>query len=310
MSSADGLRTLATGLQLPEGPIGMSDGTFLVCEVLGGCVSRIHADGRREVLARPGGGPNGAAIGPDGRVYVCNNGGITPAEIAVLMSDAEDATDPGPPSGRIEVIDPASGAFSVLYSHCDGTHLVAPNDLIFDAGGGFYFTDFGSLKVRRPQPGAVYYARPDGSAIARVAAGLERANGVGLSADGRTLYVAETYSGSLWAFDVIAPGVLARGTGTRCGGRLLYRDPQVQFDSLAVDAEGFICVATTHRGSVARIAPDGSECTHFDVPGQGVTNVCFAGPDLRTAAITEVSAGVLLAIRWPCPGLPLHFLNE
>ena len=104
---------IATGLQFPEGPVVMPDGSIVVVEVKRGTISRIdETDGSIEIVAQPGGGPNGAAIGPDGLLYVCNNGGFT-------WSDARGLTVPGLAaedysSGRIERIDIETGEVDVL----------------------------------------------------------------------------------------------------------------------------------------------------------------------------------------------------
>ena len=66
------MRVLAEGLQFPEGPVALDDGSVLLVEIAAGTLTRIAADGTKTVAARPGGGPNGAAIGPDGRGYVAN----------------------------------------------------------------------------------------------------------------------------------------------------------------------------------------------------------------------------------------------
>jgi gluconolactonase len=68
--------TVASGLRFPEGPVAMPDGSVLVVEIERGTLSRISADGTVDVVAACGGGPNGAAVGPDGKVYVTNNGGF------------------------------------------------------------------------------------------------------------------------------------------------------------------------------------------------------------------------------------------
>ena len=69
-------RTLATGLKYPEGPIAMPDGSVVLVEIAGGTLKRVWPDGKVDTVADVGGGPNGAAIGPDGRIYVANNGGV------------------------------------------------------------------------------------------------------------------------------------------------------------------------------------------------------------------------------------------
>ena len=70
------IREITTGLKYPEGPVAMDDGSVIVTELQGGSLVRVQPDGSKEVVAETGGGANGAAIGPDGMMYVCNNGGI------------------------------------------------------------------------------------------------------------------------------------------------------------------------------------------------------------------------------------------
>ena len=70
------MREVTSGLQFPEGPVWMEDGSVLVVEIRRGTLTRVAPDGTKTVVAETGGGPNGAAIGPDGKVYVCNNGGF------------------------------------------------------------------------------------------------------------------------------------------------------------------------------------------------------------------------------------------
>jgi len=49
---------VADGLAFPEGPVAMADGSVIVVEVAGGRITRCWGDGRKEILAEPGGGPN------------------------------------------------------------------------------------------------------------------------------------------------------------------------------------------------------------------------------------------------------------
>ena len=69
---------MAEGLEFPEGPIAMGDGSVILTEIHRGTLTRVWPNGRTEVVAQTGGGPNGAAIGPDGAVHVTNNGGASP----------------------------------------------------------------------------------------------------------------------------------------------------------------------------------------------------------------------------------------
>src|SRR5437763_4031180 len=69
-------RPLTDALEFPEGPVALADGSVLLVEIAAGTLTRVAPDGTKTVVARTGGGSNGAAIGPDGRCYVCNNGGF------------------------------------------------------------------------------------------------------------------------------------------------------------------------------------------------------------------------------------------
>src|SRR5215510_5447222 len=125
---------IATGLEFPEGPVCDRDGVVYVVEIRGGRVRQIVPDGTMSVFAHPGGGPNGAARGPDGALYVTNNGGFAWHD-GLPIGPAPDYE-----TGRIEHID-VHGNVERLYFACDGIQLSAPNDLVFDVEGNFYFTD-------------------------------------------------------------------------------------------------------------------------------------------------------------------------
>lgn len=305
------LRELATGLAFPEGPVVLPGGDLLVTELAAGRLSRVPATGGApEVVAAPGGSPNGAALGPDGRVYVCNSGGwrwTTLGDLRLpgdhLGTRADDYI-----GGRIQVLDLGTGAIDDLYTEADGAPLNAPNDLVFDDAGGFWFTDHGHVHDRVRDVGAVCYARADGSSIARVIASVDGPNGIGLSPDGSRLYVAETHTGRVFWWDLAGPGQLANPSPLfGNGGTLLAGLPGHQLlDSLAVDGEGYVCVATIVNGGITAISPDGSSIQHAALPDGLVTNICFGGPDLRTAYVTLSSTGKLVSFEWPRPGLRLH----
>lgn len=304
------MRTIATGLRFPEGPIAMPDGTVVLVEIERGTLSRVTPDGRTEVIAKLGGGPNGAAIGPDGAVYVCNNGGLRWHEDQSGLRPVGQPDDYG--GGRIERVDLATGAVRVLYTHTDKGPLKGPNDLVFDRAGGMWFTDLGKTRERDMDRGGVYYATADGSQIREVIHPMLTPNGIGLSPDESRLYVAETHTGRLWAFDLDAPGVVRRRKfPSPNGGELVAGLPGYQlFDSLAVDAEGNICLATLFNGGITVIAPDGKKIEHLPMPDLYTTNICFGGPELRTAFVTLSLSGRLVALDWPRAGLALNFLNR
>jgi gluconolactonase len=300
-------RILATGLRFPEGPVSMPDGSMLLVEIARGTVSRVGADGAVSVVASPGGGPNGLAVGPDGALYCCNNGGFAWIDDGKTLRPSFQPADYS--GGRIERIDPASGEVSVLYHACNGRELRGPNDIVFDAEGGFYFTDLGKNRARERDHGGVYYARADGSAISEIAFPVLTANGIGLSPDGRTLYVAETETARLWAFDIVAPGKIARRPlPSPHGGRLVIGLAGYQrFDSLAVAESGNICVATLVTGAISVVSPGGELLRQVMMPDPATTNICFGGPERRTAYVTLSGSGRLAVMEWDEPGLRLAF---
>ena len=299
------LTQISDGLRFPEGPIALADGSVLVVEVAAGCLSRIR-DGQRSVVAQLGGGPNGAAIGPDGRCYVCNNGGFRWTERDGKLLPSLTADDYQ--GGRIEAVDLATGAFEVLYRACGDVPLNGPNDIVFDAHGGFWFTDHGHAHRRSRDRGAVYYAQADGSGIRQAIFPLETPNGIGLSPDGRTLYVSESITARLWAFDITAPGTVGRGTRNIVGGvgRLVAGLGGFHlFDSLAVDIHGNIHVATVPTG-ITVIAPDGQLLDTIALPDPFSTNLCFAGPERKTVYATQSSTGRLVSFEGTRAGLELN----
>lgn len=299
------IRVLATGLRFPEGPVAMGDGTIVLGEIAGGAVTRVAADGTKSVLSAAGGGPNGLATGPDGALYCCNNGGNAYAHGGFL------STGPSPDyhTGSIQRIDPKTGEMRILYNQCNGHKLSAPNDIVFDRQGGFYFTDLGKRYARSRENGGLYYALPDGSKIVELVYPMLTPNGVGLSPDEKTVYVADTETSRLFAFDIIAPGAIRTdGFPAPHGGRLVCGLPGYQrFDSLAVEASGNICVATLVTGHITVISPDGQVVRQVKMPDVYPTNICFGGPDLKTAYITLSANGQLGVMEWPEPGLKLNF---
>jgi gluconolactonase len=305
------LELIASGLRFPEGPIAMPDGSIVLVEIARGTLSRVDpATGTIDVVAECGGGPNGAAIGPDGKAYICNNGGCFEwVDLGGMLFPGTPPPASWPGHGSIQRVNLATGEVEELFTECDGHPLRAPNDIVFDAGGGFWFTDHGVRQERSSDRTAIYYARHDGSSITECALGLEGPNGIGLSPDGLRLYVAETHTGRVWAWNVPEPGRVEGGNPFGPGGaELLCGLPGFQlFDSLAVDGDGWVNVATLANGGITSISPDGEKVEHLAVDDPITTNICFGGEGLRTAYITASSSGRLLKTEWPRPGLELAF---
>ena len=290
----------------------MPDGTVVLVELARGTLSRVETDGTVSVIADLGGGPNGAAIGPDGHVYVCNNGGF------------DDETDPSGQfasrmprvyvGGSIQRVNLQTGASEELYRDCDGNQLRGPNDIVFDEHGGFWFTDLGKTWARHHDHGGVYYASADGRSIQEVIYPLTTPNGIGLSPDGSTLYVAETITGKLYQWNVTAPGQLDSGKGSRPRGKLIYAlSGGLRFDSLAVDAAGYINVAVLEKGAIpgnaggiCEISPEGRG-KMIETGDPMTTNICFGGEGYSMAYITCSHSGTLRSSPWSRPGFQLPF---
>lgn len=297
--------TVAEGLRFPEGPVAMADGSVLVVEIARGTLSRVSPDGTLDVIAECGGGPNSAAIGPDGDVWITNNGGCFDfIDLGgMLIPGAVPDTYEG---GSIQRVDLVSGEVTTVYTECDGRPLRAPNDLVMDGHGGFWFTDHGLRLERTSDRTGVCYARCDGSSVTEVVFPLDAPNGVGLSPAGDRLYVAETHTGRLWAWNVSEPGVVTGAGLLPPHGELMYAAPAEDFfDSLAVDSSGNVCVATIRTGGISVVSPVGGVADFVAVDDPVTTNICFGGPDMRNAWVTASSTGRLLRCTWPVAGLEL-----
>ena len=287
------VRVAATGLRFPEGPVACDDGSVLVVEIEGGTLARVGHDGTFGVVAACGGGPNGAAFGPDGAVYVNNDGGLAFTTEDGIRFPHELAE--GNDGGCVQRVDPATGEVEVVFTHCEGERIGSLNDIVFDETGHCYVVD--------TTRGALYYADPVARSIRHAALGLSFPNGMGLSPDGRRLYVSETYSGRLVAFDVDAPGVLGPAV------ELYATGGEHGWDGLAVDGAGNVCAANLQRSGITVVSPGGDVLGAFVTPEPDpyVTNICFGGPGGDTAYVCSSGRGVLYALRWPWPGLRLHF---
>jgi gluconolactonase len=299
MTELDEVEVVAEGFAFPEGPVAMADGSIIVVEVRGGRVSAVRPGGEVELVVDVGGGPNGAALGPDGALYICNNGGRGQREAS---------------TGCIQRIDLDSHQVDILYTECDGAPLDAPNDLVFDPTGHFWFTDFGG--------NAIYYASPDGGSLVRAVERAHAPNGIGLSPDGSVLYWAETYTRQLHRRRLMGPGrtvaappyevaSLVHGQQVEPWTLVVGLPGAQHFDSLAVDASGAVCIGTLIDSGVTVVNPEDGSTQKYTLPPKlhdgAVTNICFGGQDMQTAFLTCGVTGRLLSTRWPRPGLQLAY---
>jgi gluconolactonase len=236
---------------------------------------------------------------------MCNNGGaFTPLQMGDLLFPGE--FDPSKYiGGRIQKVNIDTGEVTDLYTHCGDIALRAPNDIVFDAHGGFWFTDHGIRDHRTADRTGIYYAKADGSFIEEVVFPVDSPNGIGLSPSGDRVYWAETHTGRVYQRAITSPGKV--GPITPDVPTMLCGLPGYQlFDSLAVDGEGNICVATLINGGITVISPRGEVINFVATDDRITTNICFGGEDFRTAYITVSSTGQLLKMKWPYKGLRLN----
>lgn len=303
------MELVTDGLRFPEGPVAMPDGSVILVEIGAGQLTRIAPDGTKDVIAKPGGGPNGAALGPDGKIYVCNNGGFEWNDANGFLTPGGIAKDYS--GGRIERIDPQTGAVEVLYKSGDfDCVLRGPNDIVFDDHGGFWFTDHGKTDYenRCHDIVGIFYAKADGSYMEEVVFPSQNPNGVGLSPDGKTLYAAETFTCRLMKFNITEPGKVAPDAGPGGPGIPVYRPAGYKFfDSLAVEESGNICVATIGECGISVISPAGELVEFVNTDDIFTTNICFGGADMMDAWLCLSASGRLVKTRWKRPGLKLNF---
>lgn len=293
---------IADGLAFPEGPVACDDGSVIVCEVRSGDITRVKTDGSKQKIATIDGAPNGLAIGPDGAIYCCNNGGFSWEDGVDLPT----GTAANYRTGSIDRIDISTGKVERLYDSCDGIQLAGPNDLIFDAQGGIWFTDLGKDRHDCELHGGLYYAASDGSSIKRVATG-QALNGVGLSPDGKTVYAAASFL--RWIIAVDANPDVAKPISILGEAEIVAEYTGRRFlDSLAMEADGTIAQAVVFdRSGISRVMPGSGREETILFPDMLTTNIAFGGSDMRTAFVTLTTTGQLAKMAWPAPGMRLPF---
>ena len=253
------VQVVAKGLQGTEGPIAAPDGTLLLTEQAASVITRIDAQGNRSTFLANTSGSQGLTFDQKGRLI-----GVLPA------------------ARQVATLTPTR---TVLASTFEGKPFAGPNDLVADRKGGVYFTDPGTY----PPPGqflteipAVYYIRPDGPVV-KIADDIARPNGIILSPDEKTLYVANTLGAFVVAFDVQPDGsVRNQRNFARLSGILMTnRGLRSGADGLAVDEAGRLYVTSTIGVQV--FGPEGRPLGTIPIGNpDGPQNLAFAGPDKKT----------------------------
>ena len=273
----------AEGLGIPEGPVAMPDGTWLVVEMAPdrGCVTRIGADGRsKQVLAKTG-RPNGLAVDRNGVLWVAES--ESPSLLRMTMD------------GRAEV----------FLTGCDGEAFLFPNDLAFGPDGALYMTDSGILfrdfaPGGRVRPdwrslavdGRVYRIGTLSRAIRLLDRGLRFPNGIAFGPD-NNLYVSETLTGFVyryqWRDGEIIGGRETLGNVVAPEGSAGMSGP----DGMKFGADGNLYVAVFGQGDVTAMGPSGRIVQRIRTEGKAPTNLAFGLPGSKKIYVTEAQHGTL-----------------
>jgi gluconolactonase len=285
---------VAEGLHFPEGPVVMKDGSVLFVQIEAKQVSRLTPDGKVEMVAQLEGGPNSLCVGPDGAVYIANNGG------RFTFAQRNGFNSPGAPppgftgGGLIQRLDLKTRKVTPVYDTIDGHPLTAPDDLIFDSKGGLWITELGV----KPGTGAIYYAPKIGAPLSVARAGMSGPNGIGVSPDGKLLHV--SMGTNLLGLDIDGPGKLS--TRTYPDG---VQAPLHEFsaaDSLKLQADGKVCVCSLIRPGGITIADRSGRTEFLGFPDRFVCNLAFGGKYMRDCWIMLSGLGKIAKVRWPSPG--------
>jgi gluconolactonase len=331
-------------LGYPEGPVYEPDGSILLVEIKAERLARVKPDGTVETVAKIKGGPNGAALGPDGQVYIANSGGFDWLEVplgkqTISIGTTQPDTYEG---GRIERVNIQTGELESLHRSCskgwdnagfgvrdpkavnfpDPVSLRGPDDLVFDKSGGYWISDFGKQRPRDADVTGIFYVDADGNSISEAVFPLAAPNGIALSPAEDRVYAALTYTRQVLYWELDGPGKIKPNPATMDGSYLLSAKlpGQAILDSIAVDEDGNVYVATMlpegntpmSNGGITVISADGKSMDFMEINIQGEfaplpSNLCFGGADRKTMYVTCGASGLLVKAQVHVPGLALNF---
>lgn len=267
------------GFNGTEGPLGLPDGSVLFTETKANRIVQITPDNTVSSYLEDSNGSNGLALSPNGDLISVQN----------LKS-------------RVGIVYP-KGREKTLADNFQGQGFQRPNDLVLDKKGGVYFTDIGTRpSAENPNPPAatpgLYYITPDG-ALKQVATDIERPNGVQLSRDEKTLYVADTAGEYVLAYDIALDGSIRgkRNFAKLAGFAQTDKGPSSGADGLAVDDEGRLYVAS--NVGVEVFSAGGQGLGIIPIP-QKPQNLAFAGVDKKTLYV--VGRGAAYKVKVLTPG--------
>lgn len=248
------IKEVASGLNFTEGPVSAPDGSLYFSDVPRQKIHHLQADGEVNVVLERSKMCNGLAVTKDGKIVACQGG-----------------------AGAIVSVDPATGEVKILADGYQGKRFNQPNDLVLDSAGGVYFTDpvYGLPSLPQKTMG-LYYVATDG-AVTRLAKDLELPNGIGLSPDGKTLYVVTMGTSEVMKFHVDGPGKLSAG--------MVFCELESGGDGMTVDGKGNVYVTQPDQSAIDVFDPQGDRLGRIEFPAKPA-NCAFAGPDRKTLYVT------------------------
>lgn len=279
-------KVLASGLKFPEGPVYLGGGELILTEIQGQCVTRF-SNGETEVLAKTGGGANGATLGRDGAIYVANNGGLSLGEDGYWHA-------PDPIPGRIQKVS-MDGEVADIITELPGPEPHRPNDLCFGPDGLLYFTDPHNWEdFRNLGPGRINRAGAEGK-VETLAEVASFPNGIAFGPEGRHLYVAQTMTQKIIEFPWSEGGLgEPRDFATL---------PENHFpDGMCFSHDGDLFVAGARGGSVCVFDREGKSKETLDTK-HSPSNCCFGD---GTLYVTLAGSGELVAFDLGVEGLSLY----
>lgn len=259
---------------LLEGPAFDRHGNLYVVDIPYGRIFRISTTGEWSLIAEYDGEPNGLKIHKDGRVFVTDNA-----------------------LGLME-LDPDRGTVRSIVDGYRHEKFKGLNDLAFGLDGTIYFTDQGQTGMDDPS-GRLYRLLPNGQ-LGRLLDNIPSPNGLSVSPDGSTLFVAATRANAVWRVPLLRNGWPHKvGVHIQLSGG-------VGPDGMAPMADGGLAVAHVGLGSVWIFDAAGEPVLRVrSTVGRSTTNLAFGGPGHRDLFVTEAESGTVLKAALPLPGLPL-----
>ena len=271
------LQFIKEGFEGTEGPIALEDGSLIFTETRANRVTRIAEDGSTSSFLENTNGTNGLAFNKKGELVSVQN--LQP---------------------KIGVVYPA-GKEKIWVDQYEGKAFQRPNDLVINKKGGVYFTDIGVLpkgENTTPARPAVYYVTPDGK-ISQVINDIPRPNGIQLSRDEKTLYVANTAGEHVLAYKILDDGKLgAKQEFAKLEGFQKNDAGELSSgaDGLAIDDKGRLYVAS--NAGIQVFDDKGSALGVIPVPHKP-QNLAFAGKDKKTLYIVGRGAAYKVPVLTP-----------